>query len=51
MWVVVSQDRKIYSLKARPCVFQPGNFTGCGSEGVKISAALAAVHGILGLPG
>ena len=33
--VDVLQDRKIYCLKARPCIFQPGNFTGCGSEGVK----------------
>ena len=22
-------------LQERPCIFQPGNFTGCGSEGVK----------------
>ena len=22
-------------LQARPCIIQPGNFTGCGSEGVK----------------
>ena len=29
------QDRKIYYLRARPCIFQPGNFTGGGSEGVK----------------
>ena len=25
---------KIYCLKARPCIFQPGYFTGLGSEGV-----------------
>ena len=29
------QDRKIYCLHARPCIFQPGNFTGWGSERVK----------------
>ena len=28
------QDRKIYCLLARPGIFQPGNFTGRGSEGV-----------------
>ena len=27
---------KIYCLQARLCIFQPGNFKGCGSEGVKI---------------
>ena len=31
----VLEDRNIYCLWARPCVFQPGNFTGMGSEGVK----------------
>jgi len=25
---------------ARPCIFQPGNFTGWGSEGVKIKHRL-----------
>ena len=34
--VDVLQDQKIYCLKAWPCIFQPGNFTGLGSEGVKI---------------
>ena len=29
------QDRKIYCLQARPCIFQPGNVTGWGGEGVK----------------
>ena len=29
------QDRKIYCLLARPCIFQPGNCTVWGSEGVK----------------
>ena len=28
------QERKVYCLQARPCIFQPGNFTGWGSEGV-----------------
>ena len=28
---------KIYCLQARSCIFQPGNFTGCGSEGVNYS--------------
>ena len=27
-------ERKKNCLKARPCIFQSGNFTGCGSEGV-----------------
>ena len=29
------KDRKIYYLQARPIIFQPGNFTGRGSERVK----------------
>ena len=33
--VDVSQDRKIYCLQARPCIFQPRNFTVRGSEGVE----------------
>ena len=33
--VDVPQDRKIYCLQVRPYIFQPGNFTGWGSEGVK----------------
>ena len=28
-------DRKMYCLQSRPYIFQPGNFTGLGSEGVK----------------
>jgi len=28
-------DWKIYCLQACPCIFQPGNVTGWGSEGVK----------------
>ena len=31
----VLQDREINCLQARPCIFRPGKFTGCGSEGVK----------------
>ena len=30
-------ELKMLCLQARPCIFQPGNFTGCGSEGVKFS--------------
>ena len=33
--VDVLQDRKTFSLQARPCIFQPRNVTGWGSEGVK----------------
>ena len=33
--VGVLQDQKIYSLQVRLCIFQPGNFTGWGSGGVK----------------
>ena len=29
------KDRKIYCLQVRPYMFQPGYFTGLGSEGVK----------------
>ena len=29
------QDWKLCCLQARPCIIQPGNVTGCGSEGVK----------------
>ena len=32
--VDVLEDRKIYCSQARPCIFQPGHFTGWGSEGV-----------------
>ena len=37
--VEVLLDRKIYCLKARPCIFQPGKFTGWGSEGVNVISA------------
>ena len=26
----------MYCLQARPCIFQAGNLTGCGSEGVNM---------------
>ena len=29
------KNRKIYCAQARPCIFEPGNVTGLGSEGVK----------------
>ena len=34
----------MYCLRARPCSFQPGNFTGWGSEGVKISLTPLTYH-------
>ena len=34
------EDWKIYCLQACLCIFQPGNFTSWGSEGVNILAAL-----------
>ena len=37
-------ERKIDCLQALPCIFQPGHFTGCGREGVKIC-------GVYSLPG
>ena len=33
--VDVLQDRKIYWLQARPYIYEPGNFSGWGSERVK----------------
>ena len=33
--VDVLKDRKIYCLLAHPCIFEPVNVTGWGSEGVK----------------
>ena len=41
--VDVLQDRKIDCLQARPSIFQPGNFTGCGGEGVKYSPSLISL--------
>ena len=35
--VDVLQDRKIYCLQARPCIYQPGNFTGWAVKGLKAS--------------
>ena len=32
--VDVLRDHKVYCLRAQLCSFQPGNFTGGGSEGV-----------------
>ena len=32
--VDVLQEQKMYCLQAPPCIFQPGNFTGWGSEGI-----------------
>ena len=32
------EDWKIYCLQASRCIFQPGNFTGCGSEGVNVGS-------------
>ena len=33
-------DQKIYCLQVRPGIFQPGNFTGWGSEGVNIKTKI-----------
>ena len=32
------QDRKIVCMQTRPCIFQPGNITGLGSEGLTTTA-------------
>ena len=45
--VGVLWDRNIYCLEARPCRFQPGNFTGWSSGGVKLSAALETSQDVL----
>ena len=39
----VSQGQKISCLQACPCIFQPGKFTGWGSEGVNQSVKVQAV--------
>ena len=39
------QDRKIHCLQARPYTFQPGNFTGCGNEGVNATRFLGKSNG------
>ena len=36
--------RKIYRFQVRPCIFQPGNFTGWGSEGVKQNVFIHRNH-------
>ena len=41
--VDVSEDRKIYYSQARPCIFQPGHFTGSGSDGVKLLVSMSTV--------
>ena len=40
----MSWERKMCCLQPRPCIFQPGNFTGCGSEGVKATVNLSSIH-------
>ena len=35
------QDQKIYCLQATPCIFEPGNLTGWGSEGVNTQSRVA----------
>ena len=35
-------------LQARPCIVQPGDFTGCGSEGVNRHRATATVAPLIG---
>ena len=42
----MSQDRKLYCLQAGPCIFQPGNVTGWGSEGVKNVVICIKFHGL-----
>ena len=60
-WKVdVLKDRKTDGLQARPCIFQPGNFTGWGSDGVKkkkkkkkwssVVCATASVHAGIRFP-
>ena len=38
--VDVLKDWKIYCFQAHPCIFQPRNFTGWGSERVKLDTLL-----------
>ena len=46
--VDVLKERKIYCLLACPCIFQPGNVTGWGSEGVNSQMLQAgAVKGLI----
>ena len=37
----LSQDRKTRCLQARPCSFQPGHFTGWGSE--RVNGAIVVI--------
>ena len=39
----VKGSENIYSLQAHPCIFQPENFTGWGSEGVKVTDSFVYV--------
>ena len=41
-------DGKIYCLQACPCTFQPGNFAGCGSEGVNMQLLHCYFHSLYG---
>ena len=38
------RTRRMYCLRARPCIFQPGNCTGWGSEGVKLLTLTWPLH-------
>ena len=42
--VDVLWDRKIDCLQARPCMFQPGDFTGWSGDGVKKTAMNSGDH-------
>ena len=42
--VDVLWDRKIHCLQARPCIIQPGDFTGWSGEGVKKTAMNSGDH-------
>ena len=41
--VALLQDRNIVCAQARPCIFQSGNFTGWGDEGVNAVLLYSAV--------
>ena len=43
-----TEAEKMVCLKGRPCIFQPGNFTGWGSDGVKHHRAAATVAPLIG---
>ena len=40
-------DRNTYCLQARPCIFQPGNFTCWDSEGVKGTSCSTPLFSVL----